>query len=275
MVLSRDFVPPEPFDFAATWFATLGPGGNTTRVDDRGRHYAANTPEGPVAVTVVAAAGSLRVEAWGTGAARELDAIPIRLGFDDPGPGSTYDDGPLAPWARRARGLRLGATQRPFEAIVPTILGQRVTSGEAKQGYRSLVHAFGEPAPGPIGLRLPPTAARLASLEYEDFHRYGIERSRAAIVMEAARRSRRIDEAATMDPEAAAQRLRAIRGIGGVDRRPCHGRGPWRSGCSSGGGFPPSQHRGLAASGGRPEPMTSGCSSCSSPIGRIDGGQWS
>ena len=214
MSLYRDLVPPEPFDLAATWFATLGPGGNTTRVDGRGRHYAANTPDGPVAVTIKPAAGRLHVEAWGAGAELELDAMPTRLGFDDPGPGSIYSGGPLETLARHARGLRLGATQRPFEAMVPTILGQRVTSGEAKRGYRNLVRIFGEPAPGPSGLRLPPSPERLATLEYEDFHCHGIERSRAQIVREAARRCRRIDETVAMTDVAAAERLQAIRGIG-------------------------------------------------------------
>ena len=154
------------------------------------------------------------VEAWGPGANVELENAPRLLGSDDrpevfnPGPGPVYE------LERRSRGLHLGATGKVFEAIVPTILGQRVTSGQAKRSYHSLVAAFGDPAPGPPGLQMPLRPDQLAALDYEEFHRHGIERSRAVIVREVARRAKRLEEIMQMDRASAYQRLGAIRGVG-------------------------------------------------------------
>ena len=65
---------------------------------------------------------------------------------------------------RDADGLRLPRTQRVLEAVVPAVLSQRVTGFEAKRSFRQLVERWGEPAPGPGGLLLPPTAALIAEL---------------------------------------------------------------------------------------------------------------
>jgi len=49
-----------------------------------------------------------------------------------------------------------------LEALVPAILEQKVTGTEAWRGLRGLIHGWGEPAPGPFGLRLLPEASVLA-----------------------------------------------------------------------------------------------------------------
>ena len=43
---------------------------------------------------------------------------------------------------------------------MPTILEQKVTGIEARRSYGRLVRRYGEPAPGPFGLQLPPDPAR-------------------------------------------------------------------------------------------------------------------
>jgi 3-methyladenine DNA glycosylase/8-oxoguanine DNA glycosylase len=51
-------------------------------------------------------------------------------------------------------------------------------------------------------------------MSYEDLHRFGIERSRAEIIIEVARRAGRLEGIADMERDDAIRRLAAIRGIG-------------------------------------------------------------
>ena len=180
-----------------------------------GVHYraSANT-DGNVALALRRETESVVAEAWGPGAAAELEMVPRLLGLDDDPSSFSPAPGPVRDLVRNNRGLHLGSTGRVVEALVPAILGQRVTSQGAKRSYHSLVGALGEPAPGPAGLRVPPPPEQLAALDYEEFHRHGIERSRALIVREVARRAKRIEEISTMGRAAAYDRLNAIRGIG-------------------------------------------------------------
>lgn len=219
MFLQRRLNAPTPFDLAASWFAILGPGGNTTKVADDVFRLAARNSVGAVQLALRMDGTDLIAQAWGPGAAAELEAVPRLMGFDDDPDSLIRAGGLVSELAKRNRGLRLGSTGRVFDVLAPTILGQRVTSGGAKTSYRSLVNARGEPAPGPEGLKLPPHPGELADLGYEELHRHGIERSRAVILREAARRSRRMEEIIDMDRSAAYARLEAIRGIG-----------PWTSG---------------------------------------------
>ncbi len=105
-------------------------------------------------------------------------------------------------------------TEAVFEALVPAVLAQLVTSIEARRSYRALVTALGEPAPGPWRLTLPPSPAVLARTPYWVFHRFGVERRRADIVIRAARSAGRLEEAAAMDLAAAYRRLHAFPGVG-------------------------------------------------------------
>ena len=67
---------------------------------------------------------------------------------------------------RRLRGLRIGRTGAVIEALVPAILEQKVIGEEARRAWVGLVRRYGEAAPGPPGLRLPPTPETLAALPY-------------------------------------------------------------------------------------------------------------
>jgi 3-methyladenine DNA glycosylase/8-oxoguanine DNA glycosylase len=101
-----------------------------------------------------------------------------------------------------------------FEALVPAVLEQKVTTIEAKAGYRALVDALGEPAPGPARLKLPPSPQVLARTPYWAFHRFGVERRRAVVIIEAARSANRVEEITTMDLPSAYRRLEAFPGVG-------------------------------------------------------------
>ncbi|HEX5631643.1 MAG TPA: hypothetical protein VFX50_00375, partial [Gemmatimonadales bacterium] len=109
-------------------------------------------------------------------------------------------------------GLRLPHSGRVFHALLPTILEQKVTGTEAFRSYAALLRAYGEPAPGPGGLLLPPAPEALAGLPYHAFHPLGVERRRADVIRRAATRAAWLEGAP--DAAEASRRLTALPGIG-------------------------------------------------------------
>jgi 3-methyladenine DNA glycosylase/8-oxoguanine DNA glycosylase len=158
--------------------------------------------------------GAVEAEAWGDGAVWALEHVPELLGFSDDPTTFQPDHAMLRDLHLRAVGARFGATRSVFEVLVPTILGQKVTTRESYRGYRRLVEAHGEPAPGPGELKVPPSPEVLADLPYFDFHPLGIERKRADIIRRAAARVDRLEEVVRMTREDAPRRLMAFEGIG-------------------------------------------------------------
>ena len=101
-----------------------------------------------------------------------------------------------------------------MEALIPAILEQKVTGKEAWRGIRGMVRRWGEPAPGPFGLRLLPSPAALAAAPYHAFHPIGIERRRADLLRRVCDRATRFEEIVSLPREAAYGRLRSVPGIG-------------------------------------------------------------
>ena len=101
-----------------------------------------------------------------------------------------------------------------MDSLVLAILEQKVTGAEAFHGYRGLIRAFGERAPGPHDLWLQPAAHVLATVPYWRLHPLGIERRRADTIRFAASRARRLEEIVTMTTARASTRLRALPGVG-------------------------------------------------------------
>ncbi len=157
---------------------------------------------------------TLVVDAWGEGAGAALAQVPAWVGeLDDP-------DAlvPLHPAVRRAanrgRGLRLAAVGGLVEVLIPAILAQKVTGIEAARSYRQLVARYGELAPGPRQLRLPPDPERLAGLRYYDFHPLGVEQRRAETILRVCRTAGRIESLASGDLPDAYDFLHRLPGIG-------------------------------------------------------------
>jgi 3-methyladenine DNA glycosylase/8-oxoguanine DNA glycosylase len=115
---------------------------------------------------------------------------------------------------RRMPGLRITRSGEVLEALVPSILEQKIAGKLARASYRHLVLALGERAPGPAGLRLPPSAERLAAMRYQDFHRFGIEMRRANVIRHAAASPWVIRRALQASPAEAHRILRSLPGIG-------------------------------------------------------------
>jgi 3-methyladenine DNA glycosylase/8-oxoguanine DNA glycosylase len=174
------------------------------------------TPDGPGSMRLRwSASGDVVAEAWGPGTSWLLETAPRWIGAaDDP----TGFDPSLHPrvdqWWRRHGRFRLAAAGTVWQELVLVVLGQRVTTEEAAAQYARLCHRHGEPAPGPDGLRLPPTPAATAGLTQVDLHRLGVERRRAETLLRAARRADRLEEAATMEASDAVARLSAVPGLG-------------------------------------------------------------
>lgn len=197
--------------------SVLGRGDPTARRWPNGFARAVHTPSGPGTLAFTwTTGGEARIEAWGSAEAvdRLLAVAPGWLGVSD----AVDDFRPTHPliselWRRRP-GARLGATGLVWPELLPTIVAQRVQFVDAARSWRRMVVALGEPAPGPLGLRLPPGPERLRRLRYHDLHRFDLERRRADALLVAARYAASLEEAAAMPPPDAVARLRALPGLG-------------------------------------------------------------
>jgi 3-methyladenine DNA glycosylase/8-oxoguanine DNA glycosylase len=198
--------------------ATLGPlvhgrADRTTRLARDEARVAFRTPDGPAALLLrLESPGVLIARAWGAGAEQALASAAELVGEDDRPELFEPRHAILANLARRHPGLRLPRTRRVLHALVPTVLEQKVTGTEAFRAYGSLLRRYGEPAPGPLDLVLPPTPATLAALPYHAFHPLGVERRRADVIRHAAARARALESAPTVSE--AGRRLAALTGIG-------------------------------------------------------------
>jgi endonuclease III len=206
------FATTKPLDLALT-LAPIG-AGPSLRLGHGEAWRATHTPEGPATVHLVHRDGAIEVEGWGPGAAWAADRAASLCGEQDDDSGFRPAEPVLADMHRRHRGLRVPRTHSVFEALVPVVLGQKVTTDEAHASYRALVAALGSPAPGPVRMQVPPPAAVLAETPYWRFHGFGVERRRAEVVVRAARSARRLEETADMDLPSAWRRLQAFPGVG-------------------------------------------------------------
>ena len=218
---------PTPFGLRLTLgIHARGRGDPSMRFEVSGSTWrATRTPEGPVTLFVEARGRTVRARAWGPGSAWAVAGLEGLLGLDDD-PAALVPRHPVvAAAAARVRGLRIGRTRSVMEALVPAILEQKVTGEEARRTLRGLVRNYGEDAPGPPGLRLPPTPEVLAALPYHAFHPLGLERRRAELVRAVCReapRLERLGEAAAgpaAEPAARARAYAVLRAFPGI--------GPW------------------------------------------------
>jgi 3-methyladenine DNA glycosylase/8-oxoguanine DNA glycosylase len=211
----RTIVPRSPVDLGLT----LGPlrhgrADPTVRFAADGFWRATRTPEGPGTLHLRTLEDGLQARAWGAGRQWLLDRAARLVGADDDPRRFTPTHPIVAELHRRMPGLRIPRTERVAEALVPSVLEQKVTGIEARRSWVALARRYGERAPGPADLLLPPEADRLAELPYHAFHPLGIERRRADTIRRACRVARRLEEACVMDSAAAARRLQAVPGIG-------------------------------------------------------------
>lgn len=217
--LATTLRPALPTDLGLTLGALRrGPQDPHCRSGPDGFWRASVTPSGPGTIHLAQRpGGEIAVHAWGPGAEWLLSSAPDLVGARDSLDGWDPPYAILRDLTVRHPGLRVPRTGLVLDALVPAILEQRVTGHEAWRSWRQLVRRFGTPAPGPAGmppLVVPPAAPLLARIPSWDWHRFGVEEARARVVRFAASVASRLEEAASLPPEDALRRLRAVPGIG-------------------------------------------------------------
>ena len=178
---------------------------------------ASRTPAGVVTLRVRLGRATAAAEAWGPGAAWELDHLPELLGETDRPEALVPRHPVVAELMRRFPGVRLTGTRRVVEALVPGVIEQKITGLEAQRIYRRLVRAHGSAAPGPgaeVGLLVPPEPRRLATLPYHAYHPLGLEQRRADVLRRIGVLADRLEASLAQGPERARARLQAVAGIG-------------------------------------------------------------
>lgn len=217
---------PANYSLAVTCFPLQrGDGDPSFAAHPGGLWSAFATPDGHASVLLTHAAGQVTVHAWGEGAASAVESAPAMLGLTDDW--SAFDDpcflASLPPVVREARrrnpALRLPATGRVVDALVPTILEQKVTTVEARRAFRYLVRRYGTPAPGagavaPAGLMVAPSAEAWLRIPSWEWHRAGVGPQRSDTVMRAIRAASGLERLASKTAEEAGAALQTIPGIG-------------------------------------------------------------
>jgi 3-methyladenine DNA glycosylase/8-oxoguanine DNA glycosylase len=199
---------------------TLGPlrnghGDPTTRIGPFELVRATHTPDGPGTLRVRWGPAGVRSDGWGPGGAWMVARTAALVGLHDAGHRFEAGHPAILRAQRNTPHLRFAASGTLYHELLPAILAQRISSGEAMRQWRRLCLELGDHAPGPFPeLRLPPCPSRLATTPSWWFHPLGIERKRAQALIEVARHAERIAEWSAMSAAAAASSLLLLRGVG-------------------------------------------------------------
>jgi 3-methyladenine DNA glycosylase/8-oxoguanine DNA glycosylase len=169
------------------------------------------------AATGIAATSPVRAEAWGPGAALALEAAPALAGALDRPDLLEPRHALVGELCRRFAGFRMTRTGQLLPALVPAVLGQKITATEMIRGHLGLMRLAGEAAPGPgwsMGLLVAPEPEKLAGLPYFELHAFGVERRRADLIRRLAQRASSIEALLALAPAEASARLRTTPGVG-------------------------------------------------------------
>jgi 3-methyladenine DNA glycosylase/8-oxoguanine DNA glycosylase len=214
--VTRRLSPGERYRFGASLGALVvpkhDPCGVLTATD---LWLAARTPDGPATLHLACRTGELIATGHGPGGAWILEHADAIAGLRDDldGFAALATSHPLvARLAKTFAGVRMPATHRLFPRLLRAILEQKVTGKEAHHAYRMICRKFGEPAPGPVELMLPPDPAAIAATPYWVFHPFGMEQRRTQTLQRAALIAERLEACA--GTEEATRRLVAVPGIG-------------------------------------------------------------
>ncbi|WP_205472502.1 DNA-3-methyladenine glycosylase [Nocardioides sp. SYSU D00038] len=197
-----------------------GRGDPTFKHDDDGTVWRGiRTPEGPATLRVrsLDRDGRVVAAAWGPGAEWALASVPGLLGAHDDWSGFEPRHPVLAEARRHHPHVRLGRSGLLMEALVPSIIEQKVTGQEAFGGFRMLVHRHGERAPGAgraRGLWVQPTPERLRTIPSWEWLRLHVDPARSRAVVTAARVADSLERLVRLPPAEADVRLRSLPGIG-------------------------------------------------------------
>jgi len=176
---------------------------------------ASYTPDGPATLRIGWSSEAIDADAWGPGREWMLAQVGPMTGELDPG----FEFVDAHPAVLRAQhnhpGVRFGASRMLFHELVPTILGQRITGGEAIRQWHRLCRRLGQPAPGPRNdLLLPPSPHALLGHPAWWFHPLGVESKRAEAIRAVARHADKLWGWSLLPVEEAAAKLALLPGTG-------------------------------------------------------------
>ncbi len=173
------------------------------------------TPQGPATLHLDWRGNNLQQQAWGPGAAWLLDQVAALTGSLDAGFVFTTGHPAVLAAQRNHPHLRFGASGTLYHELLPTILAQRITAGEALHQWHRLVYQLGEHAPGPLDkLRLPPTADALLGQPSWWWHELGVEMKRVSALRQVSKHAPKLYDWALLSPPAAADKLSLLPGLG-------------------------------------------------------------
>lgn len=183
------------------------------------------TPDGPATLRLrwradpaPPGADGLSAEAWGPGAAWLLTRVDALTGLHDRAVVAERAHPVVRRAMRQTRTRRIAASGTLYHELLPTILAQRITAGEALRQWRLLCRRLGDRPPGPrelvAGLRLPPAPEPLTHRPGWWFHPLGIEERRATALSEVARHADRLWAWSDAGPATTAAKLALLRGVG-------------------------------------------------------------
>jgi len=214
-MLQRSVPLPFPIDLPGTLFGLRrGTHDPSCRFAADGIWRASRFATGTATVRLVHRGTEVDATAWGDGAEAALDAVPSLIGaFDDDG---GFD--PAHPLVARLwhdfADRRIPRSGAVSETLMASVLEQRVTTFEARRAQSQIVARWGEPAPGPADLMVPPDPEIMANVAYYDLHVLGVEKKRSDTLRRVAASARRLDALALLPPAEAHARLLQVTGVG-------------------------------------------------------------
>lgn len=217
----RIFRPSRPLQLGSVVNAFRRGSGDPTSWSDRVGTwvFAWRVPTGPVTLRLVdrPRRGEVEAHAWGEGAPWVLDRLPHLLGEHDDDEGFTSHHDVVAQARRRFAGWRVPASGLVVQALIPTIIEQRVTGKEAFAAYRMLVRRNGSVAPGPgadLRLVVPPEPRTWALIPSWEWLRAGVDGARSRPAVTVATRAGRLEDVVGMPLLEARRRIESLPGVG-------------------------------------------------------------
>lgn len=214
-MLERTVTLPHPVDL----FATLrgirrGRSDPTCHIGVDGFWRATRTPDGPATLRLQPDGIQIHAAAWGDGAEAVLDGVPDLVGANDRADDFRPEHPLVVRLWRDFAAVRVPRSRAVAESLIVNVLEQRVTTFEARRSHRQLVNRWGEDAPGPTSVLLPPHPDVIAGIPHYDLHVIGVERARADTLRRVGANARRLDQLVGLPVDQARERLLAIAGIG-------------------------------------------------------------
>lgn len=193
-----------------------GPDDPSCRVIGGAVWRAWRSPAGPTTVRFTPVPSGIEVTAWGEGAEAALDAAPNVVGATDESGDFDPGPGPVRMLWDRFGGLRIPRTGAVTADLIAHVMKRDVTTFEAHRAHRQTAERWGDPAPGPTNLLLPPDPQRLSGASHYDLHLAGIDQEHADLIKRLAASSRRLDALALLPPADAHERLASVAGVGAL-----------------------------------------------------------